>query len=1211
MMTTTRTYRRCLELVRECRHRASGLFVAAMLSAAAHAQNFSIADTPLIVAQPLEPNIVLTVDDSAVMQNAFAPDSAFANRNAAKARHFKSVAFNPLYYNPSITYVVPPHASATATSFSAALANGFDATQGAINLAAGYRPTYSYDPTVSATNNGHVLADHFSAADATAVGASGVTGAGAAHYYIYDTTLSGCTSSTSDDNCYRLQLVTASSGPGGSDERPNFARWYSYYRTRNLAISSAAARSMSAATLQSARVAFQGLNSCNSFANNASLCNGFLASGNNQSQLSTSVSNLIREFGTTARDDLYAWLRRLPASGNSTPLRVATARAGDYYRNTSSNSPNSPYYDRPNTNSPGSERSCRPNFHILMAGGGYDDDNNGNYCSGAGCGNKDGSTFTLGDGTSSYSPRAPFADGGAANTNSLADVALHYWGTDLRPTLSNNLLPYIRDKSGGSFTAQFWNPKNDPATWQHMINFTVGIGLGATLTDPNIPWAGSTFAGTGYQNLLNGQAWPSTATESGRVYDLWHAAINSRGEFFSADTPTEMVAALDASFGRTIAQSNVGAALAANSTRLTTQSLLYQASFDTGDWTGRLRAIRINTDGSLSGTNVWEATASGQIGSWDPSAVNARKIFTSDALTNGIPFVASNAFVLGKFGGDANLVNYLRGQQSNEQANGGALRNRSVLLGDIVNSEMAFTAAEDFGYAVLPENAALLATSTDYASWLTNTKSTRIKMLYVGANDGTMRGIDADTGAEKFAYVPRALLNDPISGTDQRSKLALLADPAYTHRFYVDGSPWIGDAFNGSSWRTMVVGTTGAGGKGVFALDVTAPSSFSASNVIFDLDGSTEPDLGFTIGQAVIGRLRDGNFYAIFGNGYRSANECAVLYLVNLTNANIIRISTTEGNLNSVSRTSSANACATPNGLGRPSLHDQESSTGPGDRVTDYVYAADIRGNVWKFDLTNATPTNWTVAFSSGGNPAPFYTAEDANGNRQPITGTIEIGRPPQGVSGTGAAMLWFGTGRYFADQDKTDTSPQTVYGLLDRGAGNSAIGTGRGSLVQQTINASTRNLSTSTVNYGSGQNGNRQGWYADLPASGERVVNLPLIQRGRLFVATLIPPADKCDGGGSSVIQAFNPYSGGALVNSPYVTASAVNFGASIGRDAVTSTVGVIRNLVYIDAGTRAYLYGGGSSGNVLGQEVRPEAQDPGTARGRVSWREIIPGQP
>ena len=55
-----------------------------------------------------------------------------------------------------------------------------------------------------------------------------------------------------------------------------------------------------------------------------------------------------------------------------------------------------------------------------------------------------------------------------------------------------------------------------------------------------------------------------------------------------------------------------------------------------------------------------------------------------------------------------------------------------------------------------------------------------------------------------------------------------------------------------------------------------------------------------------------------------------------------------------------------------------------GDHIIDYVYAGDLQGNVWRFDLTSTSETSWAVSTVSG-NPAPVF--KTASG--QPITTAI------------------------------------------------------------------------------------------------------------------------------------------------------------------------------------------------------------------------------
>jgi type IV pilus assembly protein PilY1 len=634
-----------------------------------------------------------------------------------------------------------------------------------------------------------------------------------------------------------------------------------------------------------------------------------------------------------------------------------------------------------------------------------------------------------------------------------------------------------------------------------------------------------------------------------------------------------------------------GGWLSANATRLTAESRLYQASFEARDWSGRLRAVKVDSTGAL-GAALWEATI---------PAAGQRRILTSSGASAGIDFTwqALGAAGMQALIGDADTLEYLRGDPSREISAAGAtgFRKRSTRLGAVVNSRIALSGAEDFGYEGLVDTADLASPASvaglAYSAYL-RAKASRTALVLVGANDGMLHGFDAASGAEKFAYVPRTLLSEPISAADPRSVLVRLADPAFAPRFYVDGSPSVGDAYWGGAWRTVVVGTTGAGGRGVFALDISDPAAVSAGKVLWELDGRADPNLGYTVGQAVIGRLRDGNFYAIFGNGYRSVNACPLLYLVRLPDGQVRRLATGGRAL--------TDTCAgAPNGLGRPSLHDIHVPGAPGYRTTDFAYAGDLQGNLWRFDLRSV---NLQSEPPTGAVVERVFVATNSSGRAQPITGPIEIGLAPAPVAQAGTAprpvMLWFGTGRHLAADDRGDVTEQSVYGVVDRFAGAA----GRGDLERQSISVNggmSGTISGTRVDYlGSAKGGRQHGWVLDLPRAGERMIGWPLLRRGRLVFASLVPDKDKCFAGASSIF-AVEPHDGLAL--GPRI------FVADPGADFIGSTAGIVNDLVHVDVGSKAFLFAAGSGASGTGGAAQLEAllPPPGSNRGRASWREVF----
>jgi type IV pilus assembly protein PilY1 len=454
------------------------------------------------------PNVLVTLDDSGSMQWAYMPDS---QDNTRGTRRSKSSTFNPIYYNPSIVYAAPigANGSALSTSFTCAYNNGFDTTRGCVNLSNNYRHTWYYNPQDAVygswdygnPQNQHPWQDYVDTWSGTR-----------AYYYIYNAGNAGCNGTTDDDDCYTRVVLPAA-------QEQNFANWYSFYRTRNLSTVSAASIAFGMFAPET-RIAFQALSSCrgntNTFVTND--CDGW-------TNMSPTFSNAIKPFGTqtptvgTQRANFYKWLQRLPANSN-TPLRSAVERAGAYLQTSGAQSPWDNALDDASNNN---ESVCRKSFQIVMTDGLWNSDYYLSFHN-----NKDGNSFTLGNGSTVYNVADPYSDN---NWDSLADIAMHYWGTDLRPDLANEVPPYIADATG-STTTQFWNPVNDPATWQHMSLYTVGLGLGTALANSGLTWSGNMYGGS-YPNIAaNSQQWPAVSDGSANnVSDLWHAAINGRGRF--------------------------------------------------------------------------------------------------------------------------------------------------------------------------------------------------------------------------------------------------------------------------------------------------------------------------------------------------------------------------------------------------------------------------------------------------------------------------------------------------------------------------------------------------------------------------------------------------------------------------------------------------------------------------------------------------------
>ncbi|WP_421242612.1 pilus assembly protein [Aeromonas enteropelogenes] len=762
---------------------------------------------------------------------------------------------------------------------------------------------------------------------------------------------------------------------------------------------------------------------------------------------SGSVIRGVTPFSGTDRtaffDELYG--RDIPAKG--TPLRTSLKEVGEYFSRSDNNGP---WSARAGSTIP--HLTCRQSYNILMTDGYWNGD----------------------------SPSVGDQDQDGIK-NTLADVAYKYWKTDLRRDLANKV---------PTSTA-------DPANWQHLVNFTVGLGVNGSLNPANgIPGS-----------------WPNPYdSDEFKIDDLWHAAVNSKGSFFSAADPDTFAEALSSTLAQIAARNSSASSVTANATRLDSNTHIYQARYNSGDWSGQLVSIPLNSDGSL-GNIAWDAAT--QIP--EPSA---RSIFTRQGGA-GIAFtweaLNNTNRALFNIAGDnqgESRVAYLRGERGGEQRNGGVFRNRSDLLGDIINSDPVYVGKRDYGYS-----SATGLTQTERESYQAFLSSTAIArrppMLYVGANDGMLHGFRVADGVEQLAYIPASLLGE----------LPQLTRPDYNHRYYVDGTPRVGDAYLGSRWKTLLLGSTGAGGKAVFAIDVTAPNNFTADKMLWEF---THSEMGIALAAPTLVRVKaDNKWVALVANGYNSSSQTARLFVLDLaTGAVIQEIDTQVG------------SASEPNGLSSPLPVDED-----GDRVVDYVYAGDLQGNLWKFDLRDNNSAQWGIAFKAGNKPKPLFQACDgacSASTRQPITMRPLAIRHPRG-----GIMVLMGTGSYFTNDDKSlPTNPrlEAVYGIWDTGTEVS-----RSQLLQQsithefvangtTIKFDVRVVSSRDVNYTS-----QKGWYLVLKSPGlskgvgERAVSEMLYRHKRLIFNTLIPSADACDFGGRSWLMELDPVSGARLTYSVF----------------------------------------------------------------------------
>lgn len=1035
--------------------------------------------------------------------NVYSPSGGYTGRNGATVVGFsdvitvarwRSAYTNKAYYDPAIRY--DPWVDTTKIDSN----NPYGLPMPAANIAAakfnpiaptGGSNSSSINLTVNNTTTAYWLNDA-----ATSSSSSSLTFYPATYYVFVPRTPAlgtspACTGANvlaSNLNCFtRIEIRSSTSAYTRASTRTdcktngvtctyqeeiqNFANWFQYYRSRILM-----ARGGSAAA----------------FANQP----GNLRVGFGTINTSGTVINRISDdFSNANKISFIDTLYKTPINTNGTPLIKAVDEVGKYFMDGLSphTGNKSPWQTKYGVGLVSEQAACRQSFNILMTDGYWNGNPSANYP-----GDWDGKvapTITGPDGKSyTYSPVKPYAD--AANGDTLADIAFYYWSRDLRPL--DNIVPTSKDGK-------------DIAFWQHLVQFTVGLGVDGVLNSK-----------TDLPALTSGaKVWPDPDTnDRHKVDDLWHAAVNSRGKYFNAGNPTEFADALKQALNEIAARSGDAAAIATSNTTLGAGVKLYTATYRTGDWSGRLeqKSIFYNTsnptdpaNGSVSQTNDWDTdTLKPDFGS--------RKIVTSAASgTGGLDFSYSNLFAAEKSIFDTaaatygtgseisgnDIINYIKGDTGKE---GDFFRRRTYWLGDLVNSDPQYVKeGRDDGYSFLPTGS---YGKTVYQTYLNNKKN-RAPTVYVGSNDGMLHAFDASGasgapgtgGTERFAFIPKAVIGN----------LPELAKPNYVHRFYVDGTPNIADAPLGSNptdpWRTILVGTTGAGAKSVFALDVTDPTSFTKDSVKWEISAAGDNDLGYTIGVPQVGRLKDGRWVTIFGNGFSSINGAAVLYVADLNSGNVLyRISTGVGNSGS------------PNGLSTPKL-----LIGP-DATILSAYAGDIQGNLWKFDFKTVTGiTTPSLAF---GSTKPLFTATDAvdgSGRKQPITTQPQIYQHPMN-----GYMIIFGTGKIFEDNDSTTVDNETLYGVWDQAAPTQVS---KSLLVQQKL--STYGTSFYQVTKNAVDWVTKRGWYLTLDKkAGERLVTDPNVFEDQAIFTTLIPgiSTELCANDGLSATIQISALNGAAL---------------------------------------------------------------------------------
>ena len=1205
----------------------------------------SIADNPLFLGGSVSPNIMFTLDDSGSMDREVMPtvgngnttrslyprpDDTYGTTNGENdiktvtfddnnLHHYarRSLAANSIFYNPDINY--EPWSNADASLMANAdpacvLHHPIRPALGCFNILQQQTAVLEWWENISGDgnlNNAQNSCDPDDDDETCARSFYPLT------YFIYNGgaiadianyTKVQITTATAAGSTYTSQNGTVRTR---DQEVQNFANWYQYYRSRDLTARAGAGKAF-AEQGQSARIGYArlspGTNSIDGVDSDAVLLG-------------------VRTFTGADRTTWFNRLYNEPVDGNGTPLRRAVGSVGEYFSRTDNAGP---WGETPGANDSTPASECRQSYHILTTDGDWNGDPANNSDAQANVDNNTGPTIinNTAGANFQYTPANPFQDN---FSNTLADVAMYYWSRDLRTDIENRV---------PTSTA-------DPAFWQHVTQYTVGLGVRGTL-DPALDLPALTTGAL---------SWPDpNAGPLERIDDLWHAAVNGRGEFLSATNPDSFTNALNSTLQAISDRTSSAAAVALSSGEISSNTRLYQARFDSGDWSGQLLAFPVNADASL-GAQIWDAgevlntqnfntgrniitykpsTASGIPFRW-PSNLAAPTATELDAAQSAALDIDPATLTADGLGNER--LNYLRGDTSNTN-----FRSRVRVLGDIINSAPVLVGApnlpypDDFG-AGAPEN------SSPYSAFRNNPSNVnRTETVYAGGNDGMLHAFRTSDGEETFAYVPSAIY----------ANLNQLTNPNYNHRFYVDGPINVIDAYldGGMGWRSVLAAGLGAGGQGIYALDVTSPPTTAggaegtiANKVLWEFTDADDADLGRTFSTVSIVRMQNGEWAGVFANGYNnteadgnvSASGNAVLYIVNLRTGNVIRkLDTGEGTVDDPT------GAGRPNGLSTPAVIDVN-----GDFIADYIYAGDLFGNLWKFDVSTTNTATWGVANSG----SPLFTAEDENGNAQAITTAPQVGIHPFGI-GDGF-VVYFGTGQYFENGDNTqlNQATQSFYGVWDKNDGTLPT-FDRSVLLQQSIvqevTANGLDLRVTTDNPIAWHEPNsiptgspsttHLGWYMDLfnlqvdssgnPSNannfGERQVTTAVLRNDRVIFTTLIPSDNICEFGGTSWLMELDPRDGSRVDFELFDTNNDGLFddndqvqvlfdvngdGVIDSNDIVTtsgvqSTEGILSGLDIIqDAGGEILnKFSSGSSGNTFRVSNNPNL---GTLS-RQTWRQI-----
>lgn len=1017
-------------------------------------------ETPPELTTTVDPNIVVTFDDSGSMMATSLPDNLSGSYGN---RYYYSPRTNKTYYDPTKTYIPPLRADRTSfpnARYTAAWRDGLcaNATGSYCYGSANTRnlSTQFYSRFAKITSTGDAP-NALTGNDISSAVRGGTTGRYNGGFY-YD-----CPTAYSNTGCVAVYVNDLP-----ADAQQNFANWYSYYRTRNLLARTSVTRSFGSIS-DNVRVTWQTIN------------------GDFSATPPALQGREIKKLEGTWRRDFYDWIFDVVTTGN-TPNRRAMMEAGHFYERSLTEDDMDPYWEfTPEGPDAGHHLSCRKNFNMQVTDGYW---NFGTHPARPGVWNDGQTSVTLPDGrsfsTTDPESRIIWDVRGTKVDTSMANIGFNYWSRDLQPSLANNVSPYLPDTSTGTTGSDpltsgensldnkeiYWNPANDPATWQHVSQFMVTLGIAGQLDFPGD--YDELRLGTATGGGVGPVGWPQPLNNHPTgADDTWHAAVNGRGAYFSASDPDELVQSLSDILAAIIAQSAASTPISVSLPLITSGTAGYAASYASTDWSGSVTRHNLDSNSQPVTPPVWDAACLLTGGTCPSTSTtvaqaltpNDRRIFTSDGTPGtGKPFRWSNlsasqqaklnanpatidltptppapVFVSDGYG--QQRVDYIRGDRTNESSGSPRFRTRGSLMGAVIRGQPVYVSSPISGFRdIFPSGSpeALAASSDESYSKFQFDNRARSPMVYVGANDGMMHAFDATTGIESWAYVPNALI--------ENLHLAKSTDPNAGLVSGVDDAPQQIDVFINGEWRTYLIGSFRLGGRGIYALDVSDPdpgSDTAAANVVpkwefTNVDPSGGPgsgcavgsrfcsSLGYTYDSVSVARIAyQDKWVVLASSGYfpediedpasvdPKARQTSLL-VIDLETGELIREIVTPA-------PSSVGGSGVSFGLSTSTVYDFGS-----DQIDDIAVAGDLAGNLWRFDLSDDTdPSNWKadLMFTS-------YGAGVAVGDQpisfNPTAMRDVVNRVP---------MYVFGTGKYIGKPDRTSSIPQQYYyGVRDYG---------------------------------------------------------------------------------------------------------------------------------------------------------------------------------